>query len=191
MSGAKSGRGAADEGRRRLLKALTLGTGAVGLSAVPGKWIKPVAHLGTLPAHAQPSLPNPSECSCSIAVACSPDAVTSTSSLYFEPKVMSTPGVMTGRVEVYFDCCPEEGLIVKVGPHNLKEAQEPFVCSEDPGFNFPTASTNGLVIVLDGQEVQEGSISLGPETVTVHGADSEFEYCNLDIDLVESCAAES
>ena len=39
--------------RRKLLKALTLGSGAVTLSQVPNKWRKPVVESVVLPAHAQ------------------------------------------------------------------------------------------------------------------------------------------
>jgi Mg-chelatase subunit ChlD len=43
-------------GRRKLLKALAAGGGAIAVTAiVPGKWAKPVIEAGLLPAHAQAS----------------------------------------------------------------------------------------------------------------------------------------
>ncbi len=51
-------------GRRRLLKALAAGGGAMaGAALLPGRWAKPVVEVGVLPAHAQvsatPTLPLP------------------------------------------------------------------------------------------------------------------------------------
>ncbi len=43
--------------RRELLKALTLGGGAVTLTRVPGYWSKPVVDAVVLPAHAQTTAP--------------------------------------------------------------------------------------------------------------------------------------
>ena len=45
-----------NNGRRKLLKALGAGGGALVVSAMlPGRWIKPLARIGVLPAHAQMS----------------------------------------------------------------------------------------------------------------------------------------
>ena len=44
--------------RRNLLKTLAAGGGAVAITTMlPGKWIKPIARIGVLPAHAQCSVP--------------------------------------------------------------------------------------------------------------------------------------
>ena len=39
--------------KRDLLKAMTIGTGAVGVAKLPSTWTKPVVESVTLPAHAQ------------------------------------------------------------------------------------------------------------------------------------------
>lgn len=45
-----------DEGRRKLVKAVAIGGGAVAAAAaIPGAWKKPLATVGGLPAHAQTS----------------------------------------------------------------------------------------------------------------------------------------
>ena len=89
-------------GRRRLLKVLALGGGAVGLSAIPTRWARPEIGVGSLPVHAQGSG------MCAIAADCDIRARSSCNSTL----LLTTDTVLRGSVFVCLPTCT--GAAVRV-----------------------------------------------------------------------------
>lgn len=164
--------------RRRLLKAVALGGGVVGLSVLPSRWARPEIGIGTLPVHAAASTDG---------LCCSQVSSTAggdNSLLLFEGKIQ-------GEIRVCFPDC--DGADMRLLQDSTVLSADDAGCSASgpPGGTFDCGSTicalfggglaadeSGSGNLFSGSEV----LSPGPATFRVVWAGGE---CDLAITLVE------